>query len=75
MSTSTTVDGVSGTKEYIDYTAAAYNDCRHPIMHAVVYSFSTGGRTYTVEYLYIPSDGPDQTSKVERLVQTLKFSA
>jgi hypothetical protein len=75
MSSSTTVDGVTGTKEYVDYTSAAYDNCRHPIMHAVVYSFYTGGRTYTVTYLYIPSEGADQESKVDEMVQTLRFTA
>ena len=74
-SSSTTVDGVTGIREYIDYTAAAYNNCRLPIMHALVYSFQTGGRTYTVNYLYIPSEGADQTSGVDQMVQTLRFSA
>jgi hypothetical protein len=74
-SSSVTVDGVMGTKESIDYTATAYNDCRHPIEDAVVYSFYTGGRAYTVTYLYLPSEGADQTGEVDQLVQTLKFSA
>jgi hypothetical protein len=74
-SSSTTVDGVTGTREYIDYTAAAYNNCRLPIMHALVYSFQTGGRTYTVVYMYIPSEVADQTSGVDQMVQTLRFSA
>lgn len=75
VSTTTTVDGVTGTKQYIDYTGAAYNNCRLPVMHAVVYSFYTGGRAYTVTYLYIPSQGPDQATKVDQMVQTLRFSA
>lgn len=75
MSSSTTVDGVTGTKDYIDYTSAAYNNCRLPIVHAVVYSFYTRGREYTVTYLYIPSEGTDQTSKVDEMVQTLRFTA
>jgi hypothetical protein len=69
-----TVDGV-GTKVYIDYPEGAYKNCRLPILHAVVYSFYTGGRTYTVTYLYIPSEGADQTSKVDRMVQSLRYSA
>jgi hypothetical protein len=75
MSSSTTVDGVTGTREYIDYTKAPYNNCRLPIMHALAYSFHTGGRTYTVTYLCIPSEGADQTSRVDQMVQTLRFSA
>ncbi len=74
-SSSLTVDGVTGTREDIDYIAPAYDNCRYPIMRAVVYSFHTGGRTYTVEYLYIPSEGPDQMSKVDQMVQTLRFAA
>jgi hypothetical protein len=72
---STTADGVTGTKISIDYTASAYKNCRLPIVHAVVYSFYTRGRAYTVTYLYIPSEGADQTSKVDRMVQSLRFSA
>jgi hypothetical protein len=75
ISSSMTVDGVTGTKEYIDYTAAAYNNCRRPIMHAVTYLFYTAGRAYTIEYLYIQSEGVDQTSNVDQMVRTLKFSA
>jgi hypothetical protein len=75
ISSSMTVEGVTGTKESIDYTAAAYNNCRHPIMRAVTYLFYTGGRAYTIEYLYIPSEGVDQTSNVDQMVQTLRFSA
>jgi hypothetical protein len=74
-SSSTIVDGVTGTKEYIDYTSAAYNSCRFPIMHAVVYSFYTRGRAYTLTYLYIPSEGADQTSNVDEMVQALRFTA
>jgi hypothetical protein len=69
------VDGVTGTREFIDYTASAYKDCRHPIEHALVYSFYTGGRAYEITYLYIPSEGPDKTSEVDQMVQTLTFSA
>jgi hypothetical protein len=75
MSSSVTVDGVTGTKEYIDYTSAAYNNCDHPVMHRVVYAFYTRGRAYTVTYLYIPSEGADQANKVDEMVQTLRFTA
>jgi hypothetical protein len=44
-------------------------------MHAVVYSFYTVGRAYTVTYLYIPSEGADQASNVDEMVQTLRFTA
>ncbi len=44
-------------------------------MHALAYFFYTAGRAYTITYLYIPSDGADQTSNVDRMVQTLTFSA
>jgi hypothetical protein len=75
MSSSITADGVTGTKEYIDYTSPAYNNCDHPVMHRVVYSFYTGARAYTVTYLYIPSEGADQAIKVGEMVQTLRFAA
>ena len=75
VSTNTTVDGVTGARAYVDYTGAAYNDCRHPVEHALVYSFFTDGRAYTITYLYIPSEGADQTSEVDAMVQTLRFSA
>jgi hypothetical protein len=75
MSTSTIVDGVTGIKKYIDYTSAAYNNCRLPILHAVVYSFYTDGQAYTVTYLDIPSEGADQMSKVDEMVPTLRFTA
>jgi hypothetical protein len=70
-----TVDGVSGTREYVDYTTAAYGNCRHPIMHALAYTFFTAGRAYSVMYLYIPSAGPDQSSEVDEMVRTLTFSS
>gem|GEM_PF-4364634 len=70
-----TVDGVAGIREYIDYSASAYQDCRHPVEHALAYRFYTGGRAYTVMYLYIPSEGVEKTSEVDQMVQTLKFSA
>jgi hypothetical protein len=69
------VDGVTGVRVYLDYTAAAYDDCRHPIEHAVVYSFYTHGRAYTVTYLYVPSEGADQMTAVDRMVHTLTFTA
>jgi hypothetical protein len=69
------VDGVTGTREYIDYAASAYQDCRHPVEHALDYSFYTGGRAYDIRYLYVPSDGPDKTNSVDQMVQTLTFSA
>jgi hypothetical protein len=69
------IDGVTGTREYIDYSASAYQDCRHPIEHALDYSFYTSGRAYDIMYLYIPSEGPDRTSAVDEMVQTLRFSA
>lgn len=69
------VDGVTGTREYIDYSASAYQDCRHPVEHALDYSFYTGGRAYDITYLYISSEGPDKTSAVDQMVQTLTFSA
>ena len=69
------VDGVTGTREYIDYSASAYLDCRHPVEHALDYSFYTGGRAYDITYLYISSEGPDKTSAVDQMVQTLTFSA
>lgn len=75
VSSSTTVDGVTGTREYIDYTTAAYHNCRLPVMHALAYMFYTAGRAYTITYLDIPSEGADQTSDVDRMVQTLTFSA
>ena len=75
VSSSTTVDGVTGTREFIDFTTPAYDDCRHPIMHALAYAFYTTGRAYTIMYLYIPSEGADQTSNVDRMVQTLTLSA
>jgi len=74
-SSSVTVDGVAGIREYIDYSASAYQDCRHPVEHALAYRFYTGGRAYTVMYLYIPSEGVEKTSEVDQMVQTLKFSA
>jgi hypothetical protein len=67
------VGGVQGTRLYFDFTAAAYSHCRDPLVHGVVYSFYTGGRTYTVTYLYIPTEGADQTSAVDQMVQTLTF--
>jgi hypothetical protein len=39
------------------------------------YSFYAGGRAYEITYLYIPSEGPDKTSEVDQMVQTLRFSA
>jgi hypothetical protein len=69
------VDAVTGTREYIDYSASAYKDCRQPVEHALDYSFYTGGRAYNVRYLYIPGEGPDKTSAVDQMVQTLTFSA
>ena len=75
MTSAITVDGVTGTREYLDYTAAAYDSCRHPVMHAVAYLFYTAGRAYSVMYLYIPSAGPDQTSKIDQMVRTLTFTA
>jgi hypothetical protein len=75
VSSIATVDGVTGTREYIDYTEAAYQNCRLPIMHAVAYAFYTSGREYTIMYLYIPSEGADQTTSIDRMVQTLTFSA
>jgi hypothetical protein len=75
VSSRATVDGVTGIREYIDHTTAAYDNCRHPVMHALAYFFYTVGRAYTITYLYIPSDGADQTSNVDRMVQTLTFSA
>jgi hypothetical protein len=69
------IDGVTGTSEYIDYSASAYQDCRHQVEHALEYSFYTGGRAYNISYLYIPSEGPDKTSAVDQMVQTLTFSA
>ncbi len=74
-SSSVVVDGVAGTREYIDYSASVYQDCRHPVEHALDYSFYTGGRTYNILYLYIPSEGSDKTSAVDQMVQTLRFSA
>jgi hypothetical protein len=74
-SSSITIDGVTGTREYIDYTTPAYRDCRQPITHAVAYTFYTARRAYTIMYLYIPSGGADQTTNVDRMVQTLTFSA
>jgi hypothetical protein len=75
VSSSVTVDGVTGIREYIDLTKAAYGNCRYPIMHALAYLFYTAGRAYTLMYLYIPSEGADQTSNVDRMIQTLTFSA
>ena len=75
MSSSVVVDGVTGTREYIDYSASTYQNCRHPVEHALDYSFYTGGRAYEITYLYIPSEGPDKASAVDQMVQTLKFSA
>lgn len=69
------VDGVTGVRVYLDYTAAAYDYCRHPIEQAVVYSFYTHGRAYTVTYLYIPSEGADQMTAVDQMVHTLSFTA
>jgi hypothetical protein len=74
-SSSVTVDGVTGTREYVDYTTRAYDNCRHPITHALAYTFYTAGRAYTIMYLNVPSEGPDQTANVDRMVQTLTFSA
>jgi hypothetical protein len=71
---SVVVDGVTGTREYIDYSTAAYQDCRHPVEHALDYSFYTSGRAYAITYLYIPSEGPDRTSAVDEMVRTLTFS-
>lgn len=75
MTSAITVDGVTGSREYVDYTAAAYDNCRHPVEHALAYLFYTAGRAYSVMYLYIPSAGPDLTSEVDRMVQTLTFSS
>ena len=69
------VDGVTGTREYIDYSASAYQDCRHPVEHALDYSFYTGGRAYNITYPYISSERLDKTSAVDQMVQTLTFSA
>ncbi|MGA8635929.1 MAG: hypothetical protein WB805_13865 [Candidatus Dormiibacterota bacterium] len=69
------IDGVTGVRVYLDYTAAAYDNCRHPIVDAVVYSFYTHGRAYTVTYLFIPSDGADQSTAVDQMVHTLTFTA
>jgi hypothetical protein len=74
-SSSVVVDGVTGTREFIDYSAPAYMDCRHPIERALHYSFYTGGRAYDIMHLYIPSEGPDKTSAVDLMAQTLTFSA
>jgi hypothetical protein len=74
-SSSVTVDGVAGIREYVDYSASAYQNCRSPIEHALAYRFSTRGRAYTVMYLYIPREGVDKTSEVDEMVQTLRFSA
>ena len=71
---SAVVDGVTGTREYIDYSVSAYQDCRHPVEHALDYSFYTSGRAYHLTYLYIPSEGPDRTRAVDEMVQTLRFS-
>jgi len=69
------VDGVTGTREYIDYSVSAYKDCRHPVEHALDYSFYTGGRAYNITYLYVPSEGPDKTSDVDQMARTVTFSA
>jgi hypothetical protein len=74
-SSSVSVDGVTGTREYVDYTTSAYDNCRHPITRALAYTFYTAGRVYTIMYLYVPSGGADQTTDVDRMVQTLTFSA
>ena len=75
MKSTITVDGVTGMREYVDYTTAAYGNCRHPIMRALAYLFYTGGRAYSVMYLYIPSAGADLTNKVDQMVRTLTFSS
>ena len=73
--TSMTVNGITGSRLVVNYPNGYQGCIGGAIVHEVWYTFTTGGRTYALDYAYRQGDAKDLTSEFDLMVQSVRLTA